>query len=227
MGKIQDSLRRRHEKTHVKGGHISVIQSHLVAATGEFVGTFFFLWMAYSAQIMALSQAGFLAVGGGTSSETIVIISLIYSLSLLVNAWAFYRISGGLFNPAVSLRRAPLYMLYLSGVLMQDMAGRTGSRPRRPAVVAAHRLPGAHADPGLDGRRRAGARHVRLAGPSRREHQHAPRGGRLDCPGPVHRDVPDGAARVCRAHAGRREVKGHVHGAHRDRAGVVCGGADW
>lgn len=85
-----------------------MVQSHLIAASGEFVGTFFFLWMAYSGQIMVLSQASSLAIGGGTSSESIVFISLIYSLSLLVNAWAFYRISGGLFNPAVSLPPEPL-----------------------------------------------------------------------------------------------------------------------
>lgn len=28
--------------------------------------------------------------------------ALVYGFSLLVNVWAFYRISGGLFNPAVS-----------------------------------------------------------------------------------------------------------------------------
>lgn len=99
---VKEGWKRRSERAHVKGGHITEVQSHLIAASGEFVGTFFFLYMAYSGQIMALSQAGFLSSGGGTSSETIVFISLIYSLSLLVNAWAFYRISGGLFNPAVS-----------------------------------------------------------------------------------------------------------------------------
>lgn len=33
---------------------------------------------------------------------TVLIISLAYGFSLLVNVWAFFRISGGLFNPAVS-----------------------------------------------------------------------------------------------------------------------------
>lgn len=40
---------------------------------------------------------------GGLSSQTIVFISLGYGFSLLVNAWIFYRICGGLFNPAVTL----------------------------------------------------------------------------------------------------------------------------
>lgn len=87
--------------THVHGGHLTTLQSHLVAASGEFVGTFFFLWMSYSAQLMVLSQKTGDAEGGGNSADTVVYIALIYGFSLLVNAWAFYRISGGLFNPAV------------------------------------------------------------------------------------------------------------------------------
>ncbi|KAJ4389025.1 hypothetical protein N0V93_006487 [Gnomoniopsis smithogilvyi] len=89
--------------TAVDEGHVSDFHCHLVAASGEFVGTFFFLYMAYSGQLMVLNQYPSLAVSGGASSETIVFIALVYALSLLVNAWAFYRISGGLFNPAVAL----------------------------------------------------------------------------------------------------------------------------
>lgn len=96
-------IHRARSRPHVQGGNISVLGSHLVAASGEFVGTFFFLWLGYGGQLMALTQAAAPAgTGGGASSETVVFISLIYSFSLLVNAWAFYRISGGLFNPAVS-----------------------------------------------------------------------------------------------------------------------------
>lgn len=93
-----------HHTTHVKRkGKISAMQSHLVAASGEFVGTFFFLWMSYSASLMVLNQKSATALdGGGSSAETVVYIALIYGFSLLVNAWAFFRISGGLFNPAVS-----------------------------------------------------------------------------------------------------------------------------
>lgn len=98
---VKDNWKRRSTESHVEGGHISILQSHLVAASGEFVGTFFFLYMAYSGQLMVLNQYSSLAVVGGASSETIVFIALVYALSLLVNAWAFYRISGGLFNPAV------------------------------------------------------------------------------------------------------------------------------
>lgn len=40
--------------------------------------------------------------GAATSgSSKVIYISLAYGFSLLVTVWAFYRISGGLFNPAV------------------------------------------------------------------------------------------------------------------------------
>lgn len=77
------------------------MQTHWVAASGEFVGTFFFLWLSYAGHLMAVSQAPSSAAAGGASSLTIMILALAYSFPLLVNVWAFYRISGGLFNPAV------------------------------------------------------------------------------------------------------------------------------
>lgn len=99
---VKSQWSRLSRETHVKGGHITSLQSHLVAASGEFVGTFFFLWMSYSAGIMIVDQKSSTALTGGTSTETVVYVSLVYGFSLLVNAWAHYRISGGLFNPAVS-----------------------------------------------------------------------------------------------------------------------------
>lgn len=79
------------------------LKNHFVAATGEFVGTFMFLYFAFAAHMMIVNNTVERTVGGGASSQTIVFISLAYGLSLLVNAWGFYRISGGLFNPAVRL----------------------------------------------------------------------------------------------------------------------------
>ncbi|KAF3771122.1 aquaporin-like protein [Cryphonectria parasitica EP155] len=103
MDTFKNNLQRWSSDRYVEGGHISSLQSHLIAASGEFVGTFFFLWMAYSGQMMVLNQAPGTALSGGASSETVVFIAIVYGFSLLVNAWAFYRISGGLFNPAVAL----------------------------------------------------------------------------------------------------------------------------
>lgn len=52
---------------------------------------------------MAVDQAGELGPNGKNSSQTVIFISLGYGMSLLVTAWSLYRVSGGLFNPAVTL----------------------------------------------------------------------------------------------------------------------------
>jgi aquaporin related protein len=74
----------------------------MVAASGEFVGTFMFLFFAFSGQLMITNQASDRSIlNGGTSSQQNIFTALVYGFSLLVNVWAFFRISGGLFNPAV------------------------------------------------------------------------------------------------------------------------------
>jgi len=83
------------------GFHPSPMQKHLIAAAGEFVGTFFFLWFAYAGNMQYVQQTVLTPPSGGMSSSTIFFIANVYSFSLLVNVWAFFRISGGLFNPAV------------------------------------------------------------------------------------------------------------------------------
>lgn len=86
------------------GFHPSTIQKHLIASVGEFVGTFFFLWFAYAGSMQYVKQATLSPPTGGLSDTTVFFIAHVYGFSLLVNVWAFYRISGGLFNPAVRLR---------------------------------------------------------------------------------------------------------------------------
>jgi len=83
----------------------SKLRGHFVAASGEFVGTFLFLFFAFAWHQTAATQANPVdAVKNGyTSAETVMFISIGYGFSLLVSAWSFYRISGGLFNPAVVL----------------------------------------------------------------------------------------------------------------------------
>lgn len=81
---------------------ISTIQGHLIAASGEFVGTLMFLYFSFSCQLMLANQASERSIlNGGPSSQQNVFTALVYGFSLLVNVWAFFRISGGLFNPAV------------------------------------------------------------------------------------------------------------------------------
>lgn len=83
---------------------ISEMRKHFVAAVGEFVGTFLFLFMAYLGHAMCVQTAPNNASDGqGNSNQTIICISLSYGMSLLVAAWILYRVSGGLFNPAVTV----------------------------------------------------------------------------------------------------------------------------
>jgi aquaporin related protein len=89
---------------------IGTLTAHLVAAVGEFVGTFMFLYFSFLGQEMLVSQAAERSIQNGlASSHQNIYTALLYGLSLLVNVWAFYRISGGLFNPAV--RVLPLVSL--------------------------------------------------------------------------------------------------------------------
>ncbi|KAM0706034.1 hypothetical protein Q7P35_007394 [Cladosporium inversicolor] len=81
----------------------SALRKHFVAASGEFVGTFLFLFTAYLGHSMSVTFAPDSAPGGGNANQTVVFIALSYGFSLLIAAWVLYRISGGLFNPAVTL----------------------------------------------------------------------------------------------------------------------------
>lgn len=81
----------------------SALRKHFVAASGEFVGTFLFLFTAFLGHAMSVRSAPNSAPGGANSNQTVVFIALSYGFSLLVAAWVLYRVSGGLFNPAVTL----------------------------------------------------------------------------------------------------------------------------
>lgn len=71
----------------------------LISSLGEFVGTFLFLFFAFAATQVANNLLGTSTLNIGT----LLYISLAFGFSLAVNVWVFFRISGGLFNPAVWL----------------------------------------------------------------------------------------------------------------------------
>ncbi|OAG40807.1 hypothetical protein AYO21_04884 [Fonsecaea monophora] len=83
-------------------------RNHFIAMAGEFVGTFLFLFFAFAGTQVANTPQ---TVTGNTSTDLpqgpnpiqLLYISLCFGFSLAVNAWIFFRISGGLFNPAVTL----------------------------------------------------------------------------------------------------------------------------
>lgn len=81
------------------------LRNHFVAMCGEFVGTFLFLFFALSGTQVANSintSSGESIEQVGSNPQQLQYIALCFGFSLAVNAWVFFRISGGLFNPAVS-----------------------------------------------------------------------------------------------------------------------------
>ncbi|KAH8846570.1 hypothetical protein MCOR29_011676 [Pyricularia oryzae] len=80
------------------------IRLHFVAALGEFVGTFMFLFFGYAGHFMVArsSTPSETDTTSGDSAQTTIFVALAYGFSLLITVWTMYRISGGLFNPAVT-----------------------------------------------------------------------------------------------------------------------------
>lgn len=66
---------------------------------GEFVGTYLFLFFAFAGTQVANTNPVTMT---GPNIASLLYISLAFGFSLAVNVWVFFRISGGLFNPAVS-----------------------------------------------------------------------------------------------------------------------------
>ena len=75
----------------------SEARKHFIAMSGEFVGTVMFLYFAFGATQVANNLAP-----NEPSVNGLMYISLAFGFSLATTAWVFYRVSGGLFNPAVS-----------------------------------------------------------------------------------------------------------------------------
>jgi len=80
------------------------VKGHIVACVGEFVGTFMFLLFALGGTnvVNTAPPEGQNAVDLSANPSKIMYIALVFGMSLAVNAWVFFRISGGLFNPAVT-----------------------------------------------------------------------------------------------------------------------------
>ncbi|KAI4287841.1 MAG: hypothetical protein L6R35_002901 [Caloplaca aegaea] len=77
------------------------IRNHFIAMAGEFTGTFLFLFFAFSGAQVANTKVPDAAISSAPDPASLLYISLSFGFSLAVNAWVFFRISGGLFNPAV------------------------------------------------------------------------------------------------------------------------------
>lgn len=81
------------------------MRNNVTAFLGEFVGTFLFLFFAFAGTQVANTPAPSGTLPDGTPAPpnlvAVIFISLAFGISLTANVWAFYRITGGLFNPCV------------------------------------------------------------------------------------------------------------------------------
>lgn len=84
-------------------------KNHFVAFIGEFVGTTMFLYFAFAGTQVANIGSNATSDTNTTTGEStgfsptvLLYISVVFGFSLMVNVWVFFRISGGLFNPAVT-----------------------------------------------------------------------------------------------------------------------------
>lgn len=79
------------------------IKNHFVAMMAEFAGTFMFLLFALGGtNVVNTAPKQGQPDNLAADSAKLLFISLCFGMSLMVNAWVFFRVSGGLFNPAVS-----------------------------------------------------------------------------------------------------------------------------
>ncbi|PYH97138.1 aquaporin-like protein [Aspergillus ellipticus CBS 707.79] len=76
-------------------------RNNFIAVVGEFVGTFLFLFFAFAGTQAANTPKP--AAGAPPNTSNLLYSSLCFGFSLMVNVWAFYRVTGGLFNPSVTL----------------------------------------------------------------------------------------------------------------------------
>lgn len=90
--------------------HFSTFKLDVQAAFFEFIGTTLFLLLGLGG-IQAVSGEGGAGTDGGSVIEKVLYISMCMGFSLLVTAWLFFRVSGAVFNPNISLA------LLLVGVL--------------------------------------------------------------------------------------------------------------
>ncbi|KAL1849575.1 GABA-specific high-affinity permease [Paecilomyces lecythidis] len=77
------------------------LRNNLIAVVGEFVGTFLFLFFSFAGT--QISNTPKPPAGANPNTSNLLYASLSFGFSLVVNVWAFYRVTGGLFNPSVTL----------------------------------------------------------------------------------------------------------------------------
>lgn len=77
-------------------------RNHTTAFISELAGTFMFLFFAFSIAQVANTPPPEANSDVPPDVLKILFIALGFGCSVAINVWLFYRVSGGMFNPAVS-----------------------------------------------------------------------------------------------------------------------------
>ncbi|KAG8947460.1 Aquaporin-4 [Tulasnella sp. 424] len=132
-------------------GIFGSLKIDIQAAFLEFCGTFLFLLLglggiqaaAYSNQssVAAASQdsEGGAAINSVASIDQLLYISACMGLSLLISVWLFYRVTGGIFNPAVS---TALLLIGAIGPMIGAIAASGVLLALLPGTLAVNTTPG-------------------------------------------------------------------------------------
>lgn len=125
----------------------TTFSADLKAAIFEFVGTTVFLLLAFGG-VQGSNEVE------GSQLERTLYIATAFGLSLLVSAWFFYRATGGLFNPDVSLALLLIgaigpvrFILYCIAQLMGAIAAAAVVRALTPGAVNYKYVPGSAVRP--------------------------------------------------------------------------------
>jgi hypothetical protein len=78
------------------------IKNAIVIVIGEFCGTFMFLLLSFIGAETALITNNPSDPSAELEPFSLMYIAASFGTALAVNVWIFYRVSGGMFNPAVS-----------------------------------------------------------------------------------------------------------------------------
>ncbi|CAH0051205.1 unnamed protein product [Clonostachys solani] len=96
LGIRRDGLGRRHAIP-------DNLRNLVVLTVGEFFGTFMFLLLAFVGTQAALNTNDPSDPSAPLMPFSLLYIAASFGCSLAVNVWIFYRVTGGMFNPAVTL----------------------------------------------------------------------------------------------------------------------------
>src|SRR5271155_2236941 len=173
-----------------------------------------FLFMAFGAAHIANLPSASSETSSGEafiSTANLMFVATTFGLALLVNVWVFFRVSGALFNPAISLALA------LTGIITPMRAGLFTVAQILGGITSAALIEALTSGP-LNVNNRL-SNDVSIA-------QGQDFVGYLICRF-IHRNVFDSTTGPLRIHARCGETQGHFSGPYRDWVDLVCGSFGW